>query len=86
MADAYRYASEGHYSPEIDMLAKIDRFGVEAITGRRKLYFGELRRMILAENIVAAYRARAKSENWAAWANANTVMADVLVEAEKLCL
>ena len=43
-----------------------------------------MRRLILAENIVNGYRARAKSENWAMWANGNKVMADILVEAEKL--
>jgi hypothetical protein len=79
------YASEGQYSQEIDTLSKIDRFGIEAITGRRQFYFGELRRMIYAENIVTAYRSRAQSQNWASWVNSNPVMADMLAEAEKLC-
>lgn len=85
MADAFMYASEGHYSQEIDTLNKIDRFGIEAIIGRRQFYYGELRRMILAENIVNAYRTRAKSSNWPAWVQENPVMADILMEAEKLC-
>lgn len=65
------------------MLAKIDRFGLEAITGRRQFYYGELRRLILAENIVTAYQTRKRSENWAAWAENNPVMAKILAEAEK---
>jgi hypothetical protein len=53
---AYAHASEGVYSPEIGKLKSIDRFGVEAITGRRVLYFREYRHMIHAENVVAAYK------------------------------
>jgi hypothetical protein len=86
MVSAFLHAREGQYSPEIDLLRKIDRFGIEAITGRRQFYFGELRAMILAENIVTAYKNRAQSENWATWARANPAMAEMLVEAEKLCL
>jgi hypothetical protein len=41
--------------------------------------------MILAENIVTAYRARTKSENWAKWAGEHQVLAEILGEAEKLC-
>lgn len=84
-ADAYLYASEGLYSVEIDALTKIDRFGIEAILGRRQFFYGELRRMIYAENLVAAYRSRAQSNNWAEWVASNPVMADVLAEAEKIC-
>jgi hypothetical protein len=84
-ADAYRYASKGDYSPEIDMLYKIDRFGLEAITGRRLFYFGELQRLIVAENIVTAYKSRPK-DNWADWANDNPRMEKILIEAELLCL
>jgi hypothetical protein len=42
--------------------------------------------MIYAENINAAYRSRAQSNNWAEWVNAHPLMADMLAEAEKLCL
>jgi hypothetical protein len=71
-----------HYSVEIDTLNKIDRFGLEAITGRRQFYFGELRRLVVAENIVNAYQSRAKSQSWAAWANENKVMSSLLNDAE----
>lgn len=65
------------------MLAKIDRFGLEAITGRRQFYFGELRRLIIAENIVNAYRGRSRADSWAAWANENPGMAELLAEVER---
>lgn len=82
MADAYLHASKGHYSPEIDTLRKIDRFGVEAVMGRRVLYFGETRRMILAENIAAAYMARKQASTWAQWSADNPAMAAVLKKIE----
>ena len=71
------------YSKELDTLAKIDRFGIMAILGRPTFYFGELRRLILAENILYAYRDRRKSENWAEWTESNPIMAKVLFEIEK---
>ena len=81
-SDAYNYASEGLYSREIDTLAKIDRFGLEAITGRRQFYFYELRRLVTAENIVIAYRSRANSNNWVEWMQSNPSMAKLLAEVE----
>lgn len=71
------------YSKELDLLAKIDRFGVKAVLGHATLYYGEIRRMILAENIYNAYHARRRSENWAAWAEKNPGMAKILFELEK---
>lgn len=64
------------------MLAKIDRFGLEAIIGRKQFYYGELRRLITAENIVIAYHSRKRSDNWAAWAEDNKAMARMLAEVE----
>jgi hypothetical protein len=81
---AYAHASEGAYSPEIGKLMSIDRFGVEAITGRRILYFREYRHMIHAENIVNAYASRARSSNWVEWKTSNPRLAEILAEAEKL--
>lgn len=71
------------YCRELDLLAKIDRFGIKAILGRDVFYYGELRRLILAENIRDAYRARAKSENWVTWSTSNPIMAKILVDIEK---
>jgi hypothetical protein len=86
MTAAYLHAESGHYSLEMELLRKIDRFGVKAILGRDVLHFGELRRFTLAENIYNAYKSRARSENWAQWTKDNPEMADVLAAAEKLCL
>lgn len=83
-ADAYGYASEGKYSREIEQLHRIDRFGLEAITGRKVFYYGEYIRMIYAENIAAAYKMRATSKNWVEWAASNPKAAAMLAEAEKL--
>ena len=70
------------YSKELDLLAKIDRFGVQAILGRNVLYLGELRAMIFAENILYAYRERHRSENWAEWADKHPHMAKLFFEIE----
>ena len=85
MADAYRHASDSQFmSKEINLLRQIDRFGVEAILGRKQLYARELRLMTIAENIVLGYEAREKSDNWAAWAHDNERLSELLIEAQKL--
>lgn len=67
------------------MLRKIERFGIEAITGRRQFYFGELNRMLYADNIANAFKARSRSDNWTEWTRNNPVFANALMEAELLC-
>jgi hypothetical protein len=57
---------------------------VEAITGRRILYFGEIRRMIAAENIVTAYLSRRASQNWGKWAQDNPALEKIILDAEVL--
>jgi hypothetical protein len=81
---AYLHASAGLRSPEIRKLQWIDRFGVEAVTGRRQLYYGETQRMITAENIVFAYRSRAASEDWGAWAQKYPDLEKLLIDVEML--
>lgn len=78
------YASASRYSPEIVKLIKIDRFGLEAITGRKVFYVSEYRRLIVAENIVAAFRMREKAKNWVDWMKENKELAGLLHEAENL--
>jgi hypothetical protein len=67
---------------ELILLSYIDRFGVEAVTGKNILPFGDARRMIVAENIVEAYRDRKKSGNWAEWAEKNPSAAELLRQVE----
>ncbi len=69
--------------PEIITLGYIDRFGAEAVMGRA-LGYGEIRRMILAENIVRVVRDQAHAENAADWANEHPSDAALLAECIRL--
>ena len=66
-------------------MAKIDRFGIEAMLGHKTFYYGELRCLILAENIASAYHSRKAATNWVEWVAQNKTMSEILIEAEKLC-
>lgn len=79
---AYAYASERKYSPEIEKLRRIERFGLEAVTGRRVFYHAEYRHLITAENIVYAYETRKRAANWVAWTVSNPKLAELLAEIE----
>jgi hypothetical protein len=68
----------------MEFLKRVERFGLEAVTGRRQFYHAEYKRMIYAENIVIAYKSRAREDNWAAWAMSNPAMASILADAEKI--
>ena len=68
MAAAYRYAEgDGPKPQELIQASYIDRFGVQAVMGRQ-LGAGEMRRMIMAENIVNAYHNRQRAADWVKWA------------------
>ena len=82
-AAAYRHADGGKHSPEIRILQYIDRFGVEAVMGRKTLFDHEMRRMIHAENVARAYRERLGG-NAAEWVKENPEMNKMLYEAQKL--
>jgi len=56
------------------------------VLGRKTFYYGELRCLILAENIASAYNARKAATNWAEWVAQNKTMSEILFETEKLCL
>ena len=83
-SDAYGHASEGLHSREIEKLRRIERFGLKAITGRDIFLFHEYICLITADNIVSSYESRARSANWAEWAQSNPRMAGILAEATKL--
>lgn len=83
MAAAYRHAESGHYSPEIDLANRIDRYGVMATMGRPVLYAKEQRSLALAENVVRAYRERRAAASWATWAEENPGLNRLLTEAMK---
>lgn len=83
-SDAYAYASAGQFSYEMEHLIRIDRFGLEAITGRRVILFHEYICMITAENIVKAFTERTNAENWTSWSNNHPEAFKLLTEAEQL--
>jgi hypothetical protein len=85
MTAAYEHAAGGQYSFEIELLRKIDRFGVKAVLGRDVLFFNEMLRFTVAENVLIAFQNRERSDNWAAWANENPQAAELLSKAERLC-
>lgn len=84
MTDAYHYASEGRYSYEIERLSRIDRWGLEAITGQRVFLYGDFIRMRTAENIVNAYRSRQAAGDEVEWTVSNPRVALILADVEKL--
>lgn len=68
MARALRYAQgDGPAPPELEQLALADRFGAAAVFDGQP-GVGEMRRMLVVERIVAAWRGREASESWANWA------------------
>ena len=78
MAASYAYAEEGGQMPDELILARtVDKYGAQAVFGRI-LSFHEIRMMTLSDNVVTAYTERARSENWAQWAEANPGRARLL--------
>lgn len=84
MREAWNYASRGTYSEEIDKLKLIDRFGVEAVLGRKQLYYKEMRRMIYAREIVDIYFERERAGNRAEWMNRNPKLVKFLSDIERI--
>lgn len=67
MAAAYRYADgDGQKPGELILADYVDRFGAQAVLGRL-MTANELRRIVVVENIVHAYRRRQASDNWPEW-------------------
>jgi len=65
------------------LLSYIDRFGVEAVYGRTP-GAGELRRMVVAENVIKAFEARQQAQDWAQWSKDNPELAALLAQAMRL--
>lgn len=79
------HAADGASTPaEVVMESAIKRFGVMAVTGRAVLSAGEIIRMNTCQNIIVAFQARERSENWAQWVKDNPELAATLHEAERL--
>jgi hypothetical protein len=84
MAATYGYADGGGPMPdELILLGYIDRFGAQAVLGRA-LSAGEIKSMVLAENVKNAYQERQNSQDWAVWKRDNDAKANLLNEAMEL--
>ncbi len=84
IASAYEFAQSGGVIPQEIRLARcLDRFGAQAVMGRT-LSANEVNRIMAAEAVMAAYRNRAKAENWAAWAVEYPNDAELLSKAAEL--
>ena len=57
-------------SPELRLLASINKWGVEAVMGR-VLSYHEIICMNTAEMIVRAYNERGQAEDWVKWGQEN---------------
>jgi hypothetical protein len=74
---------------EIVLSGYIEKYGVEAVLGRKTLSANEIRRMVLADNIYLAFRSRAGYRNgegksdWVEWSERNPELAEILNAAEK---
>ena len=85
MAEAYAWANgDGSQPEELILLGYVDRFGAQAVLGRA-LSAKEIKGMVLAENVVKAYRERQAASDWATWARDNDSKANLLNEAMELC-
>jgi len=58
-------------SPELKLIANMNRYGVEAVMGRA-LGHHEIICMNTAETIISAYNERAKAEDWVKWGQENS--------------
>ena len=82
-AAAYAHAQHDDPLPfDLVMLSYIDRFGAQSVLGR-PLGFGEIQRMLHAENIIKWTIQRNKAENWATWANQNPDKNATLLQCER---
>lgn len=90
IVQAYNYAADDGECPrEIELLRHIERFGVEAVLGKRVIGAKEARRMTYLNNVVTAYHSRESfrdregKPNWSEWAGAYPFYNRVLIAAEK---
>jgi len=88
MAAALHWLEGDGQKPDVlKLLDAIDRFGVQAVTGRPTLGAGEMQSMIMADNVRRAwlsrnaYRDSDGMPNWAKWAEAYPDLSEVLVFA-----
>ena len=82
MGRAYAYAEgSGPMPKELYISNCIERFGVQATIGRPTLGAKEIRLMAIAENVVEAYKDRAREDDDAAWSQKNPDRSEMLLIA-----
>lgn len=69
---------------ELRLLHAVDRYGVEAVFGRKQLYAGEMRRMNYAENLVNIFNSRKAAMNVVVWTQSNPAQALFLEDADRV--
>ena len=74
---------EPYESPELKLLANINKYGVEAVMGRT-LGHHEILCMNTAEAIVSAYNEKSTSKDWVEWSQNNPNKSRLLNEAMRL--
>ena len=62
------------------MLYLCERFGAASVLGR-PMSAGEIQRMLVAEKITLAFRARAQAADWVTWAKEHKEDSDLLAIA-----
>lgn len=60
----------------------LDRFGAQAVYGR-PLGYGEMHRILWAEQFLSAHTARGQALNWATWAKENPEVNEMLADAHE---
>jgi len=84
MAAAYAQAASGHpFSQELILMDRLERFGGAMNVLGRVLGASEMRRITVAQNIVAWFQQREQAGNVAEWTASNRTAADLLDLAYK---
>jgi hypothetical protein len=84
-ARAYAYANGDAPNPPAgyQLITPIERYGVEAVTGCKTIAVRLYRDMLMAHNIIEAYKQRQAAESWAEWTFDNPDSSEMLEEARK---
>lgn len=84
MGSAYAYCvGEADPPDEWVLLGYLDRFGAEATYGRQ-IGAGEMRRMVIVENVISAYRESKNTSSLAEWIKHNHDKYRLLGEASEI--
>jgi len=83
-ARAYLYAEGAGPQPdELRAAAMIDLFGVEAVYGAGEIEYVTMRNILIAKRIEMIHDSRARSDDWAKWAQEHAAENDELNAAMK---